>query len=126
MKKYLIFLLLAIPSQSVFAQNQFKIFIGGGFEDDKITLIGSYYLKDKLIRDTILLNEKITSNPVTGLGKSVFAKYSKGSRYDLTIKINKKTFIYQTDKICKKSELRIENYETISLCFLYEGGFKFY
>lgn len=126
MKNYLILLLFGIQSSTSFSQNQFKIFIGGGFENDTITLIGSYYVRDKFMSDTIIFGENIQSNHVSGLGRSLKAKFSKNSRYDLTIEINDKTFLYQTDKLCRKSELRIENYHEIDFCLLFRGGFKFY
>ena len=126
MKNYLILLFFVAQFNLSFSQDQFKIFIGGGFENDKITLIGSYYVGDKLINDTLIYRESVYTNQATGLGKSLIAKFSKNSRYDLKIEINDKTFLYQTDKLCRKSELRIEHYHEIDFCFLYRGGFKFY
>lgn len=126
MKNYFNIFLFVFLCKASLSQNEFKIFIGGGFEKDEITLIGSFYNKGELLTDTIIFKTDITSNPVNGLGKALKAKYNKNSRYDLTISINEKIYSYQTDKLCNKSELRIEYYHDIDLCFLYKGGFTFY
>ena len=126
MKKYLAIFFFFIIQISAFSQNEFKVFFGGGFENDTITLLGSYYSKENIIKDTIMYKDIITSDLISGLGKSLNVEYPKNTRYDLTVIINKKTFLYSTDKLCRKSELRIENYHQIDFCFLYKGGFKFY
>jgi hypothetical protein len=112
-------------SSNVFAQREFQIFLGGGFHGDSCTLIGSYFEKNVLVIDTLINNEILESGEVVGLAKTLSVKYPKKGRYEIRCKINTNEYMIRFDKICNKTELRIELYYGIDFCILYKGGFLF-
>lgn len=125
MKLHLIIFLFLI-STKLYSQKKFKIFLGNGFENDTCLIVGSYWQGDKYTTDTLVNSENITTFLVTGLAKDCSAIFKKNSEYNLYITINKEHYLFRIDKICRKSELRIEKYNGIELFFKYKGRFSFY
>lgn len=125
MKNFLI-IIFVFFSNIIFSQREFKILLGGGFHGDTCLIIGSYFENEKYVIDTLVNSEVLESGLVVGLAKSIKVKYPKKGEYSISCTVNKKHYLFRLDKICNKTEIRIELYDGIDFCVKYRGGFKFY
>ncbi len=126
--KIVIILLVVFTNPELFGQNKIQIFLGSGYDGETCTVISNYQKGGNWVSDTLALNQEIRSNQATGLADSFKSNYSKNGRFELTIKINENSYLYRTDKVCRKSELRIDRVskDSMDFCFLYKGKFLFY
>ena len=111
---------------SSFSQNNLTIFLGTGFEFYDVTLIIGYSLDSTYQSDTLLYEEKIIGEPITGLSKTIHAKIPKKGRKDIKLIYRGKTYYFRFDRIRNNSQLKIEKVGEIDFLLYQKEKMKFH
>ncbi|HEY4798970.1 MAG TPA: hypothetical protein VII99_07835 [Bacteroidia bacterium] len=109
MLKVKIFVFIFFTSYSLFSftQNNFKIILGSGFKENRITLLEVYGDKKSSKVDTLMLDEILTTNPVTGLAQELNAPVKNNASIIVYVEGNN-LGSFSSDNWNKKSQLKID------------------
>ena len=125
MKFYTLLLFLCIHLYSL-SQNNLTIFFGNGFENKHCTLTISYWEDESYIVDTLMINELLKDNHITGLTYTVNSSYPKKSIIEIKLNVDDTKYNYRFDRLKNNSELKIEFLDGIDFCLFEKRKFKFY